>query len=387
MSRKRPQKPGVPPTYFASPERAKPEELQNAVRGIANSPIVNVALEMLSSWLAVINEHRQLLAVNHSLLLALGIEEPDRVLGLRPGEALGCVHAQDHPAGCGTSRFCRTCGAAIAIVAAQQSDQPQERECVMTVKRDGGVTDHDFLVRCCPFEMNGHKLALLSMSDVSEEKHRMALERSFLHDLGNALLGLDTEVHRLQNDDLERVARIRQAVSALTRELRVQRILMQDGMNAWLETEDTCCSELLAQLKELVSAHATAREQELVFEQHGDDKEWSIDAGLLIRVLTNMVLNALEAGQSGDQVRITAEAGKKNVVFRVWNRQLIPEEISWRIFQRYFSTKPGNGRGLGTFTMKLLGEKLLGGKVEFTSTPKDGTTFSIRLPRRQRKST
>ena len=77
--------------------------------------------------------------------------------------------------------------------------------------------------------------------------------------------------------------------------------------------------------------------------------------------MSNMTVNALEAGSAGDQVRIRATMTAEHVEFEVWNRQPIPESISGRVFQRYVSTKPGGGRGLGTFAMKLLGEQLLEG--------------------------
>ena len=62
------------------------------------------------------------------------------------------------------------------------------------------------------------------------------------------------------------------------------------------------------------------------------------------------------------------------------NGGVIPPEVQARIFQRSFSTKAARGRGLGTYSMKLLGERYLGGEVSFVSTPETGTVFSIRLP-------
>ena len=51
-----------------------------------------------------------------------------------------------------------------------------------------------------------------------------------------------------------------------------------------------------------------------------------------------------------------------------------------RIFQRSFSTKGSPGRGLGTYAMKLFGESVLGGQVDF-ETGAEGTTFWIRVAR------
>jgi len=54
--------------------------------------------------------------------------------------------------------------------------------------------------------------------------------------------------------------------------------------------------------------------------------------------------------------------------------------VQARIFQRSFSTKAVRGRGLGTYSMKLFGERCLGGEVSFGSATGTGTVFSIRLP-------
>jgi sensor histidine kinase regulating citrate/malate metabolism len=49
-----------------------------------------------------------------------------------------------------------------------------------------------------------------------------------------------------------------------------------------------------------------------------------------------------------------------------------------QLFQRSFSTK-GTGRGIGTYSMKLFGEKYLEGRVDFESTRENGTTFFIEI--------
>jgi signal transduction histidine kinase len=54
-------------------------------------------------------------------------------------------------------------------------------------------------------------------------------------------------------------------------------------------------------------------------------------------------------------------------------------QVQLQIFHRYFSTR-GEGRGLGTWGMKLLAEEYLGGRVSFSTSPESGTTFSLTLP-------
>ncbi|MBK7188571.1 MAG: hypothetical protein IPH86_07860 [bacterium] len=59
----------------------------------------------------------------------------------------------------------------------------------------------------------------------------------------------------------------------------------------------------------------------------------------------------------------------------------MPRTVQLQVFQRSFSTK-GRDRGIGTYSIKLLTEKYLGGKASFVSDEGQGTTFSVTLPRR-----
>ncbi len=100
---------------------------------------------------------------------------------------------------------------------------------------------------------------------------------------------------------------------------------------------------------------------------------------LLFRVVGNMTKNALEACSADGTVTLGCHGGD-GVCFWVHNPGEIPHDIQLQIFNRSFSTK-GQGRGIGTYSIKLLGEKYLGGTVSFTSNPESGTTFRIVVPR------
>jgi sensor histidine kinase regulating citrate/malate metabolism len=69
------------------------------------------------------------------------------------------------------------------------------------------------------------------------------------------------------------------------------------------------------------------------------------------------------------------------VTFSVHNAAVMPPEVQMQVFQRSFSTKSEAGRGIGTHSMKLFGERYLGGDVRFISGEPEGTTFSITLPK------
>ncbi len=103
------------------------------------------------------------------------------------------------------------------------------------------------------------------------------------------------------------------------------------------------------------------------------------DKTLLSRVLGNMIKNALEASHPDAKVLVGCKIENENICFWVHNLQFIPLDHQLQIFNRSFSTK-GEGRGIGTYSMKLLTEKYLKGKISFSSTIEKGTIFSATLP-------
>ena len=68
-------------------------------------------------------------------------------------------------------------------------------------------------------------------------------------------------------------------------------------------------------------------------------------------------------------------------MFSVHNDAVMPPEVQMQVFQRSFSTKARLGRGIGTHSMRLFGERYLGGKVDFISREFAGTTFTLTLPK------
>ena len=106
---------------------------------------------------------------------------------------------------------------------------------------------------------------------------------------------------------------------------------------------------------------------------------FSSDETILAHVLNSMVKNAFEASLRGMEIALGCYAEEQAVVFRVRNSTVMTEDVQSQVFQRSFSTR-GSGRGLGTYSMRLLTEQYLGGKVGFSSAEGAGTTFYVRLP-------
>jgi sensor histidine kinase regulating citrate/malate metabolism len=79
-------------------------------------------------------------------------------------------------------------------------------------------------------------------------------------------------------------------------------------------------------------------------------------------------------------VLVSACGVPDEVLISVQNPGAMPERVRLQMFQRSFSTKGDDGRGVGTYSVKLFGERYLGGRVTFTSDQAAGTCFTVTLP-------
>ncbi len=375
-------------SHFASPERAAPEELNAQVACVSSSGVVTGLLNTIGGVLAVLNTRRQVVALNDAFLRMVGVDEPECQLGMRLGELVECVHPSRNEGGCGTTEYCETCGAAIAIVTSLAERRSVERLCALRTQRGSTLVDHAFLVRAQPVEVEGDDYLLLFMQDVSQQERRAALERAFFHDVNNTLAALQISSEMLElTDPSELTGDMVMATRRLTAELQAQRRLADCTAGAyrpiWGEIR---AGDLLSDLAKLYRNHPSSEGRTLELGDEHTELRLLTDAGLLPRVLCNMLTNAFEATEPGGSVRLwvePVEAGTPPHVavrFCVWNSGAIPAHVQRRIFQRHFSTKPGDGRGMGTWSMKLFGEEILGGQVDFESTPEEGTSFRIELP-------
>lgn len=369
-------------TYFAAAERVNENELAAEIKIVSQNLLVTGLLHSISGLLAVLDEHRQIIAFNDSFLQMLGIDDPQKALGLRHGEAIQCIHAHDEPAGCGTTKFCSTCGAAVAIASSLGQDKPVEKICALSVKRGDTEVDIALLVKAHPIEIEKKKFILLFLQDITKQQQRAALERTFFHDVNNMLSMLTMASELLVLQEPSELARtVYQASQRLTKEVAIQRCLSKsdscDYLPVWLELTTT---QIVEDLLSFFANHPAAVKKSISISEIYPVVSIKIDSSLLSRVLCNMIINALEATAENGEVKIWFEHKDNFLSFCVWNAQEIPQDVTNRIFQRNFSTKEQAGRGIGTYSMKLLGEKILGGQVSFTTSKKEGTIFRFTYP-------
>jgi signal transduction histidine kinase len=368
-------------TRFAPAERASDERVRDLYRLLTSIPLLENVLGAVPDILVFLNEQRQIVLANDAAFGFLGIEPTLEVLGNRPGEAFGCVHASETEAGCGTTEFCQTCGAVQAILAAQ-GGEVDVKECRMAIKDSWDALD--LKVSTAPFDHEGERFTICALQDISHEKRRQALERTFFHDVLNTVGGLRGFAELLLESEPEEVPEVASTVSKLSgqliEEIETQRSLLaaeSNELSANLEELNT--KEILEELAVVYRRHAVAKDKSIAIAADSESLAFKSDYTLLLRVLGNMLKNALEATPAREKVTMGVRRDADQLEFRVSNPTFMPRDVQLQVFKRSFSTK-GPGRGIGTYSMRLLASRYLGGAVDFSSSEAEGTTFRLRLP-------
>ena len=112
------------------------------------------------------------------------------------------------------------------------------------------------------------------------------------------------------------------------------------------------------------------------------------DPGLLRQILVNLITNAVDAvSADGGHIRVSATARDGAVAIAIADDGVgIAAEDAARIFEPFYTTKGrGKGTGLGLAICRELATAL-GGRITVESAPGRGSTFTITLPRSERKA-
>ena len=119
------------------------------------------------------------------------------------------------------------------------------------------------------------------------------------------------------------------------------------------------------------------------------DLHGSWDSDRLTQALINLIANAAQHGSDKSPIMIVARGLEKEIEIAVQNEgPVIPREQVRQIFQAMKHTPGISGRdrrhlGLGLYIVEKIVDAH-GGSIGVESTKADGTTFTVRLPRRPR---
>jgi len=255
----------------------------------------------------------------------------------------------------------------------------------MSVRRKGLWEAREFQVKATTLAFPFGEQMIQVFHDVSDHNRRELLEQTFLHDLANSLMSLSTWSELMSQgvrDPATAAARIMAITTQLADVVNQQRLLAQaEKGDLEVRPRNVDVGVFLEALRQTLSSNPLFRSKGLTLKlKVPGGAQVLTDPTILSRVLANMGINAIEACQPGETVQLGFGLDYGTAKFTVHNPGAIPETVSLQIFQRSFSTKATKGRGLGTYSLKVLGENAVGGKVGFTSRPGLGTEFHLHLP-------
>jgi PAS domain S-box-containing protein len=228
-------------------------------------------------------------------------------------------------------------------------------------------------------------------ADLSEADKMEALGRlssGIAHDFNNMLLAIHgyAELARTRatdpqlRADLDEIVQVADRGAGLTRQLLA--FSRRDAVQTEVVDVDAAVHETVALLSRIVG-----EDIELVTVEAPGGAHVFADRGQLVRVLTNLGVNARDAMPDGGRITVAvsteagAEPGQKEVVitFADTGEGMDAETVA-HAFEPFFTTKaPGKGTGLGLSTVHGIVAQF-GGRIELHSRRGEGTTFTIRLP-------
>jgi signal transduction histidine kinase len=367
-------------SFYAPPERATEADLLFQMRLVAEIPIVQDIFDAIPIFIAILNEQRQIVFANKQFSESFNWQNLSSVLGKRPGEAISCLHANDCAGGCGTSEACSVCGAGNAILMSQKNGSAK-MECRITLTNGDPV---DIAISTVQHKIGGIDFTILSAIDISDQNRRKALEKIFFHDILNtagALKGFfeimkDTPAAELP----EQLNFTETIVDHILDEIEAQKELTFAENNE-LQIIPSAFStfEILKEMASYYDKQTISEGKSIVISKDAENILIINARTLLRRSIGNLIKNALEAVKEGKRITLKCKQDNDRIIFSVHNTSVLPQYIKLQIFQRSFSTK-GAGRGLGTYSVKLLTERYLKGKAYFTSEEGSGTTFYLEYP-------
>lgn len=162
------RKNNVVDAYFARVSRDGLDELREVRKLLYAVPLFKEVIDAMPVAVAVLNEKGQAILTNRFWQQTQGLA--DCALGKRHGELLECLHATEGPDGCGTSRACGRCGAAISIVTARQMPGQITREYRLERDAPGGAEIVELQVTTTAIRIADRKFFIFTVQDLAPQK-------------------------------------------------------------------------------------------------------------------------------------------------------------------------------------------------------------------------
>ena len=214
------------------------------------------------------------------------------------------------------------------------------------------------------------------------------------HEIGNPLNALSLNLDLLARDlrkepNPERRARLLADVDTAKREVKRIDAINRGFLNALRPVRPVLkpgnlADPLKATLEEL-QPRFTDRAIRVALDLPSALPSVLFDAGQLQQVFFNLIKNALEAMKDGGALAIAIDVTDADVAISFRDTGMgIPAADLGRLFEPYRTTKGESGNGLGLMMCRRI-VRAHGGEIDVESKEGEGTRFTVRLPRLEKR--
>lgn len=224
----------------------------------------------------------------------------------------------------------------------------------------------------------------------SGERRRRDLVTAVSHDLRTPLSGLRAMIEAIDDGVVQDAPTLRRYAAEMRRQMETLvglvddlfELVQLDAGAIEAESERARLEDVIASALQACSAQAA--EKGLVLERRLDGTGDLLCSPRLVRVLQNLLQNAIRHTPADGMVRIEARhAGRESLEVVVEdNGEGISEESLDRIFEPFWrgeTARSGPGSGLGLALARRIAQAL-GGDIVVQSTLRRGSRFAVQLP-------
>ena len=326
------------------------------------------------------------------------------LVGLSGGEALGCRNAYLDPRGCGFGPSCVECAIRRTLRdTLTTGNSHQQMEISLPVERKKRRQEITLLLSTGKLSLGGRPQVLVTVQDITRRKQaeqslirteRLAttgkLAAGIAHEINNPLGAMTDMLYLLGQSSTD--PGTRECVDLMERQVQAISRITNQTLKFHRENRpptEFALAELVRELLQLYEAEA--RRKGLTLVRRLDCEARLVGSvGEIRQVISNLLLNAIEATPRGGrvEVRLYASTDWQNPDRRGFRISIadtgsgIDSQHRPRIFEPFFTTKGENGTGLGLWISAEI-IKRAGGSIRVWSTPRanrSGTCFSIFLP-------
>jgi signal transduction histidine kinase len=205
-----------------------------------------------------------------------------------------------------------------------------------------------------------------------------------IHDMKNQMapfLFLDMIGSKIEDESMLRMINVMKSGRDNLSDMMAEALANAKRLHRPRNVDTGYLAEVMEAVKEAeVKTHPDLSERVIKFDINHDTPPVGFCRLEIHRVLVNLIINAAQASQNGDQVDIVLDYNDDNIVVSVKDRGVgIPAEIREKVFHSNFTTRE-DGNGLGLASCHQIIEDFHKGTLDFEDREGGGTIFTFTLP-------